>query len=402
MELQSVQIQKKSYNFLDSKLLPKISCTTPPTETYEVENLISDNYAKKIRGFIAYPTIKPPVSIEIDFLCPINLFYILLKTSVGTQKCTGIEIFAKNSLAPFTSICKAVYDKTGIIFCNSRKYSTEKPPPNHNNDTNYHLAFFKSNTFRIFLNATAIKIVIFRTERTVPCLGGIEVWGTTSKFCPPVTVQTIERIMNKTITDTTAQMTMDEDEFRIPDDFKDDLVCELMTIPMTLPCGKTIDQGTLEKHINNEASYGRKPCDPFTGVKFTDKSKPVLNVALKSRIDMFLLKHSNKPQTYGLKRMLGGRMQNERDSKRTKIEKETSNDLDAAIEKAKSQLNYISFVNNEDEKNCCCICQKEYEFYYEIPCKHSYCRSCLLNICAELKCALCNRKFQKSDVVKVN
>lgn len=391
-------LQKKTYNFLDSKLLPKISCKTPSTENYEIENLISDNYAKRIRGFIAYPAIKPPITIEIEFLCPINLFYILLKTTVGTQKCTGIEIFAKNSLVPFTSICKAVYDKNGIIFCNSRKYSADKPPPNYNE--NHHLAFFKSNKFRIFLNTTAIRIVIFRTERSVPCLGGIEVWATTSKFCPPVTVQTIERIMNRTVSE--PQSSKVDDEFLIPDDFKDDLVCELMTIPMTLPCGKTIDQTTLDKHIENEAIYGRKPCDPFTGIKFTEKCKPVLNVALKSRIDMFLLKHSNKPQTFGLKRMLGGRINNERETKRIKMDNETANDLDAAIEKAKSQLNYISFVNHDDEKIVCGICQNVQDFYYEIPCKHLYCRNCLLGICTELKCSVCNRKFQKSDVTKVN
>lgn len=56
-----------------------------------------------------------------------------------------------------------------------------------------------------------------------------------------------------------------------------------MSIPYTLPSGKTIDQSTLDKHIENENQFGRKPCDPFTGIKFSDTMKPVLNMPLKSR-----------------------------------------------------------------------------------------------------------------------
>ncbi|KAJ8946294.1 hypothetical protein NQ314_008919 [Rhamnusium bicolor] len=284
------------FNFLDTKLTPKITCKFPTMDNYEVDNLISENYVNRMRGFIAYSAIKPPVDMEIEFICPVNIHYIILNTTVGSQKCSGIEIFAKNSKINFTSICRAVYNNQGVVFCNSRKYSGAKLPPNFN--SNFHLAFFKSNTFKCFLNASAIRIVIFRTEKSVPCLGSVEVWGTTSTSCSVITTQTVNRIMEKLITNSNSTSNVKVDEFKIPEDFKDDLTYEIMSIPMTLPSGKTVDQNTLEKHINNEISFGRKACDPFTGIKFTDKIKPVLNMALKSRIDMFLLQNSHREEIF--------------------------------------------------------------------------------------------------------
>jgi hypothetical protein len=39
-----------------------------------------------------------------------------------------------------------------------------------------------------------------------------------------------------------------EKDLDIPEDFLDSITFEIMTVPMRLPCGKNIDQLTLEKH----------------------------------------------------------------------------------------------------------------------------------------------------------
>lgn len=60
-------------------------------------------------------------------------------------------------------------------------------------------------------------------------------------------------------------------------------------LPMLLPSGVSVDNTTLEEHQKREATWGRPPNDPFTGVPFTSTSQPLPNPQLKSRIDHFLL-----------------------------------------------------------------------------------------------------------------
>ena len=62
-----------------------------------------------------------------------------------------------------------------------------------------------------------------------------------------------------------------------------------MTLPLLLPSGVSVDHTTLEEFQKREATWGRPPNDPFTGVPFTATSKPLPNPHLKGRIDRFLL-----------------------------------------------------------------------------------------------------------------
>ena len=62
-----------------------------------------------------------------------------------------------------------------------------------------------------------------------------------------------------------------------------------MLLPMLLPSGVSVDRTTLDEHQKREATWGRAPNDPFTGVPFTSTSQPLPNPHLKSRIDHFLL-----------------------------------------------------------------------------------------------------------------
>lgn len=92
------------------------------------------------------------------------------------------------------------------------------------------------------------------------------------------------------------------DDTEIPEEFLDSLTCEIMAIPMLLPSGKNIDKLTLDRYFDSEASYGRLPRDPFTGVEFHGISKPLPNMPLKARIDHFLLENKNKPSLASLPR----------------------------------------------------------------------------------------------------
>lgn len=64
-----------------------------------------------------------------------------------------------------------------------------------------------------------------------------------------------------------------------------------------LPSGKVVDQSTIDKHSEEEAKWGRLPSDPFTGLEFTFNRKAILNLALKARIEKFLMENSEHFKT---------------------------------------------------------------------------------------------------------
>lgn len=400
------------YNFIESKFLPKVSTKSAALDDYEVDNLISNNSFIKSRGFLGYISTKPPVDLEFTLICPVSIHYICLDTVLGTQRSTGIEILAGNSKSEFSTIARAVFDKEGVVFCNSRIYSRNNLPVDSNK---YFVSFFRSNMFRTFLNADKLIVRIFRTERSVPCLAKIEVWGKVSKYCSAVVLNTIKDIVNQSSqldSKPVQKYVLENVEFEIPEDFKDALTFDLMAIPMTLPSGHSVDQSTLEKCLANDNMYGRQASDPFTGLQYTSTRKPVLNVALKARIDMFLLQNSHKSELANVKRTVGRkRVLNEQDNyynnnKRTFNNIQDSKDivssnstLEEAIHKVMNSSNFIRFTENpaENIKTKCCELCKEEENMYVLPCEHLYCRKCLLQICKNLTCSTCKRTFLKEQ-----
>lgn len=58
-----------------------------------------------------------------------------------------------------------------------------------------------------------------------------------------------------------------------------------------------MDQSTIDRHSEEEAKWGRLPSDPFTGLEFTSHRKAILNVALKARIEKFLVENSEHFKT---------------------------------------------------------------------------------------------------------
>ncbi|KAM3611024.1 uncharacterized protein V6R79_012637 [Siganus canaliculatus] len=137
-------------------------------------------------------------------------------------------------------------------------------------------------------------------------LKALVVWGTPARCCPPEEVERITRVheANKrqkprslpvassvSHTKPGAERTT-LGNISIPEEFLDPITQELMMLPMLLPSGMSVDRTTLEEHQKREATWGRPPNDPFTGVPFTSTSQPLPNPHLKSRIDHFLLQSS--------------------------------------------------------------------------------------------------------------
>ncbi|XP_053978033.1 RING finger protein 37 [Hylaeus volcanicus] len=312
------------FNFCDPRLRPEIECSTVSTEGHEVSNLISDSD----KGFLAYACIKPPVNIDISFLCNVSINHILIWPHVGSQKSSGFQLYAKtsnDSSVPYTLLATGFlgHSNAGLLFSfSNNNYEAISVPPNflkqHIKPSLRYLATYLSN----------LRVCICKTENSVPALGKIEVWGTVSPRCGKDTVASIcslwckQQSFKSEFADTlqssvekpkqidqplpvTNNKEVLESSLQIPESFLDAITWEIMTQPILLPSGKIIDQSTLQKHEESEALWGRRLSDPFTGIPFSEDRKPIIAAALKMRIDKFLLENSNADEIKKLPRVLG-------------------------------------------------------------------------------------------------
>lgn len=214
----------------------------------------------------------------------------------------------------------------------------------------------------------------------------------------------------------------------IPEEFLDSITYEVMCLPMTLPSGNTVDQTTIDKHINSQEIWCRKPFDPFTGQIFTETCKPIFNASLKHRIDQFLVQNQDLSCIKNLPRTLGTSTMYPqiKDSQQQPIEKpqqteskkrsyseamdyspqlensNTESSLDIILNNTLSKLKRFTtltppLVCDETNQKACVLCNTSDSLYILNKCEHLYCRQCLINSLSN-QCLKCNLHFIKSDV----
>lgn len=281
-------------------------------------------------------TLSFPFSIEI---CRINIDI----SSGGSQNITGLDIctsassgkaswnspeslFSDLTSQPaldkevFTLVGKAVLKNQSKVTFGHRGFRP-RPPFHHQMDT---LSSFAGSASLDLWNkgptslssVSHLKICITHVAGGgLPCIKKVEVWGQPAKSCPHEVVDDVLRVALQSSvqgcggqaaslpspmeSDVVPAGNPDSQEQKlveamqdVPEEFLDPITLEVMTLPMLLPSGKVIDHGTLEKCNRSEASWGRVPSDPFTGVAFSQHSQPLPHPSLKARIDHFLLQHS--------------------------------------------------------------------------------------------------------------
>lgn len=342
-------------------------------EEYSVENLISSDVNIRKRGFLCETFIRPPVSLTVSFPFAFDIKYVVIGTRVGGQKSSGFQISAGRN-DNIQKICTIVTEKETIVF--------------HDNNTNlstfgndYEICCFNISASRSIRSAEKLSVRIFKTVNSIPAISKLEIWGIMSLSVPEEIRQVITYNWkeNKNPKEkeqiTHPQLIIEKhseknDIFKMCDDFLDSITYEVMTLPMVLPSGKYVNQSTIEKCSEHDTMYGRMPCDPFTGIPYTETLKPMPVPELKGRIDSFLLKHSDNEYVKCLPRMVGKRcfsFYTERQAKITKVQCSTCN----------------SYYNNN---------------MYCLPCKHIQCRNCLLT--KNIECNICHKHYDRSQIEK--
>lgn len=302
-----------------------LSSSTVSTEGYELSNLLEKDTQQIGGGFMAERFIKPPIDIVFSFPFKIEIKEIFLDPSIGNQVSCGFEILTASSKGgelteecDFQSIGKSPWNnshKYSLYHFVNRRYRQRLDFKHHDHSqshwtcaTSKRLSLSLRHRYSQFLiQITHIKVKITRTHGgSIPCLRRLEIQGQPSYVCSPMEVNAfldkVHTMFNQKddepngvsensseISEPKTPDSSSPDEPVIPEEFRDPLTLNLMSLPVILPSGHTVDQTTLDKHTAAEAEWGRPPCDPFTGITFSKTSKPIPNLLLKSRVDKYLL-----------------------------------------------------------------------------------------------------------------
>ncbi|XP_077992169.1 RING finger protein 37-like [Glandiceps talaboti] len=353
-------------NFCQPVFQPHISTSAVTSDGYGVENLAKDdNNMFQVKGFRAEYFIKPPIDVIFEFPCNIHIDKIIINPNLGAQKSCGLEIFTKNipmrrrnlwlvenkmldyrredqkndhgsgSVYDIETVVGKAYfkenDVTKVYFLN-RRYRSRVPFHGLTKTSPLQLSGTVERDLRHHLHQTLSDVshVIVRITRVfsgcVPALQKVEIYGQPSSSCGrkvDAFIMSIYKTLHELkykkadsqlsgasgskVTPSSEHQSLAvkaaQSISEFPTDFIDPITCDMMSLPVLLPSGHSVDQSTLDKHTETEAKWGRKANDPFTGLPFTDVSKPVPNVKLKSRIDQFLLKAGDSfktaPRTVG-------------------------------------------------------------------------------------------------------
>ncbi|XP_046576107.1 RING finger protein 37-like [Haliotis rubra] len=324
-------------------LQPSVSCDKPSSDGYEVENLTSRDSSLQRRGFLAENFIKPPVNITYKFPCKISIHQIFINPVVGAQKSTAIEIYTSSNRiinswlgdidsgrngrrgglfdSPFfINIGKISSDIPGRLCFTYPRFVATPPYSVDRMCTNgCQMSELRNQRTQCLTAVSQLTIRITRTSGScIPAVKSVQIFGQPAVSNQREILEKVYKIYLESITpmpkiadkvnttETKPNTSLETHSgLEIPDEFLDPIMCEIMALPMLLPCGKSLDQSTLEKYIDTEASWGRQPNDPFTGVPFSADSKPIPNNSLKSRIDAFVLQNSNNEKLKSVPRTLG-------------------------------------------------------------------------------------------------
>lgn len=457
-------------NFCCSALNPTVVCSTVSTDGYEVTNLVSSDAEEAQKGFLAYNAIRPPVSITIHFICSVNVSHVILWPQVGYQKSTGFEIYANSAPKSKPQIYeKAAFgylddDETGIIFYRTVYYDQYTRSIKHLKSFAQRAIF--GSTCSSLNNTRSLQIKIIKTNSSVPALAKVEVWGKPSKSCDTAVQRNIFKLWTTRIPkkesvscgNSESQLqTVSGAEFEIPENFLDSVTCTIMTLPFILPCGKFVDQSTLDRHEQHEAMWGRAPSDPFTGRMFSENNRPIPATALKACIDKFLIDHSERPELAYVPRTVGRKQKSNihevscstvpltdikpttsvgcptenkkvtcvavssdvshlrhkrqrhgsEDIAKTEVHDVESHEekinwsLNCALESTLAGLPTYTRFSNHTAVEQCAACSGD-NMLFKVPCKHFLCRKCLVSKkeSKDFSCTLCKASFQSGDLLR--
>ncbi|XP_062854337.1 RING finger protein 37 [Trichomycterus rosablanca] len=293
------------------------NCNKLCADGCDVSNLLSGDPAARRRGFKLEYFLRPPVHVTLHFQMKVKLYRVDIELWPCGNVPRRLEIHTSSDLTKtvqheqesghFWLVGRCDLNEE-VLTCfqhpnfkhRTQTQFTEPPPepPIHARQEE-----LWSRGFHSLSSVTQLRITVpYCAASTVLGIKSLAVWGVPADCCTASEVEKFQKALFNSLqprhfpllspASTSAKSPSpdpDSSETQIPDEFLDPLTQELMILPMILPSGMVVDNSTLEEYQKREATWGRLPNDPFTGVPFTKESKPLPNPLLKSRIDSLIL-----------------------------------------------------------------------------------------------------------------
>ncbi|KAJ0068105.1 hypothetical protein NL108_015833, partial [Boleophthalmus pectinirostris] len=290
---------------------------------YDVTNLVSADPALRRRGFKLEYFLRPPVQVTLTFefkveLCRVDVELWPWGMDRG-QACKKLEISTCSGPNSTKQIqqnktqdhpqrkdlgrCE-LREETKVCF--SQKHFRPRSPFQHPAPppfTNCRHEELWSRGVQSLGAVTQLCVALpFGGAASALGLKALSVWGQPAKCCSEEEVERIRKAHEASERPTQTPVSIPPvcppkrqkraptaQSSQVPEEFLDPITQEVMVLPMLLPSGVSVDHSTLEEYQKTEATWGRSPNDPFTGVPFTTSSQPLPHPQLKARIDHFLL-----------------------------------------------------------------------------------------------------------------
>uniref|UniRef100_A0A3Q1K407 Uncharacterized protein n=1 Tax=Anabas testudineus TaxID=64144 RepID=A0A3Q1K407_ANATE len=456
-----------------------VHCNKLCADGYDVTNLLSADPVLRRRGFKLEYFLRPPVQ-----KCQVDVELFPWGMDRG-QACKRLEISTSSDPRPSQNFpqkrgcvtkCESNTDssnpepefklvgrcelreETQICFTRSsfspRPPFLSQPPPQPANCRQEEL------WSRGLLSVGAVT----QLRVNIPCGGAasalglkaLAVWGQPARCCPAEEVERIKRVheanerqlLQPVLFDSSVRKTKQPPQtatppssLSIPQEFLDPITQEIMTLPMLLPSGVSVDSTTLEEYQKREATWGRAPNDPFTGVPFTSTSQPLPNPQLKSRIDHFVLQkgvvrrdgmlgRQGKGENPQASRLIASKVEANADIKygkinsfRTTRKQDLSGVSNHSAEEStaeKQPLPQAKRPRNDAGEKTCSACSCSVSVYstsassiYRLTCGHLLCHACLqrepqprnsvtTSTTNQILCPACHSPTARTDVIRVH
>lgn len=284
---------------------------------YDVTNLLSGDPSVRGRGFKLEYFLRPPLQVTLRFraqveVCRVDVELWPLRMDQG-QASRGLEVHTSSGAQAgdqflLVGRCK-VTDEVSVVFNGPRPRPRPPfPPAPPEAAPGARGAELWSRGPRSLDAVTQLRITLPNGGAGTPLgLRALAVWGRPARCCPPLEVERIARAHADSLRVSRRESpsaapspeslptpgppaSTPPSDAPVPEEFLDPLTQEVMSLPMLLPSGAVIDSSTLEEYQRQEATWGRPPSDPFTGVPFSGGAQPLPCPQLKGRIDLFLLR----------------------------------------------------------------------------------------------------------------
>ncbi|XP_043102714.1 RING finger protein 37 [Puntigrus tetrazona] len=288
-------------NLCSSHFQTSIQCDKLCADGYDVSNLLSADPAARRRGFKLEYFLRAPFHVTLSFreevdLCRLDLELWPWGMDQGRSS-RRLEILTcperDGRRFDLATRCD-LRDELRLCFRNpafrARAPFRDAPPQAP--------AGAKTQELRRLGSVARLRVgVPFSGAAAALGIKSLAVWASPSRRCSASELETLREAHLKSVQSPNLFAASPAplpnpipSDTPIPEEFLDPLTQELMVFPVILPSGMIVDSGTLEEYQKREATWGRSPNDPFTGVPFTQNSKPLPNALLKSRIDRLALR----------------------------------------------------------------------------------------------------------------